>query len=651
VTCPNCRTPLASEARFCPACGFALAVTSSATDLPVAQRDLVGREIGGNYRILAKLGEGGMGAVYRGEQISLRRPVAVKVLRPELSRNEVLLRRFQAEAQVIARISHPNTVSIYDFGQDSDGSLFIAMEFIEGRSLRTVVSREAPLPSRRALHIAAQIAASIADAHGRSIVHRDLKPDNVMLQERGRDRDVVRVLDFGIAKLRDEGRQTQQQMTQAGDMLGTPQYMAPEQIRGEAIDGRVDIYALGCMIYEMVTGRMAFEAPTVMAMLSKHLVEMPMPPSVRRPDLALPAAIDRLVLTAMQKDPAARPSTMDLYGEQIAAALAAMPLDAAHAAASGPRTRTPTPVPPSLYGDPNAAAVSPAPGYPSPSPYAAPPSPTAPAYPAPALGSVAGAASAQGTPAPVGMAYAPPRARSRVGLYAGLAVLGLGAIGVAAWQLAKNAGGRSAPADAAAPSGPDPWSAAKPDPWAGGAATPATAADAGAVAVAPAADAGAVAVAPAADAGAVAPAADAAPVALYPVDLPEGVHLATPPGFTRDDQKTAELVVDRKDAVFIGVEAVGPASASVPTIASTYATKLGLHYDGRYTAVNKGASRDVLLYSGTMQTYGAIDVMSVVYPEGDAVVVVSVGARPAQFAKLSFRELVLGVIERNLTLP
>ena len=638
MTCPNCRTPLASEARFCPACGFALAVTSSATDLPVAQRDLVGREIGGNYRILAKLGEGGMGAVYRGEQISLRRPVAVKVLRPELSRNEVLLRRFQAEAQVIARISHPNTVSIYDFGQDSDGSLFIAMELIEGRSLRTVVSREAPLPPRRALHIAAQIAASIADAHGRSIVHRDLKPDNVMLQERGRDRDVVRVLDFGIAKLRDEGRQTQQQMTQAGDMLGTPQYMAPEQIRGEAIDGRVDIYALGCMIYEMVTGRMAFEAPTVMAMLSKHLVETPMPPSVRRPDLALPAAIDRLVLTAMQKDPAARPSTMDLYGEQIAAALAAMPPDGGLAAASGPRSRTPTPVPPSLYGDPNAAAVSPAPGYPSPSPYAAPPSPTAPAYPAPALGSVAPTASAQGTPAPVGMAYAPPRARSRVGLYAGLAVLGLGAIGVAAWQLAKNAGGHSAPADAAAPSGPDPWSAAKPDPWAGGPAPPAT----------PAVDAGTVE--PPADADAAEP-ADAAPVALYPVEVPAGVHLATPSGFTRDDQKAAELVVDRKDAVFIGVEAVGPASASVPTIASTYATKLGLHYDGRYTAVSKGGSRDILLYSGTMQTYGAIDVMSVVYPEDDAVVVVSVGARPAAFAKLSFRELMLGVIERNLTLP
>ena len=133
--------------------------------------------------------------------------------------------------------------------------------------------------------------------------------------------------------------------------------------------------------------------------------------------------------------------------------------------------------------------------------------------------------------------------------------------------------------------------------------------------------------------------------------MPEGVHLATPPGFTRDDQKAAELVVDRKDAVFIGLEAVGPASADVPTIASTYATKLGLHYDGRFTASSKGANRDVLQYSGTMQAYGVIDVMSVVYREDPAIVVVSVGARPAAFANLSFRELMLGVIERNLTLP
>src|SRR6185295_10212744 len=150
-----------------------------------------------------------------------------------------------AEAEAVAKLNHPNTVGIYDFGQDSDGSLFIAMEYIEGRSLRSVIHAEAPMPPARALAIALQISAALADAHAQGIVHRDLKPDNVMLQDRGRQRDVVRVLDFGIAKLRDENRQSQLAMTQAGDMLGTPQYMSPEQIRGEHIDGRTDIYALG----------------------------------------------------------------------------------------------------------------------------------------------------------------------------------------------------------------------------------------------------------------------------------------------------------------------------------------------------------------------------------------------------------------------
>src|SRR5262249_44950927 len=153
------------------------------------------------------------------------------------------------------------------------------------------------------------------------------KPDNVMLQDKGRTRDLVRVLDFGIAKLRDDSRATQNQMTQAGDMLGTPQYMAPEQIRGEAIDGRCDIYALGCMLYEMLTARMVLDAPNVMAMLSKHLTENPVPPSARRPDLGIAPQIDQLVLAALAKDPSARPPTMELFGEHIAGMLAMLPPD------------------------------------------------------------------------------------------------------------------------------------------------------------------------------------------------------------------------------------------------------------------------------------------------------------------------------------
>jgi eukaryotic-like serine/threonine-protein kinase len=163
----------------------------------------------------------------------------VKVLRPELSANQQLQCRFETEAQAVAKLQHPNIVQVFDFGQDTDNSLFIAMEFIDGQSLRAVLTAEAPLRPARAFHIAQQVAASLIEAHSHKIIHRDLKPDNVMLQQKGRQRDVARVLDFGIAKLRDDSRQTEATMTQAGDMLGTPQYMAPEQIRGDAIDARI----------------------------------------------------------------------------------------------------------------------------------------------------------------------------------------------------------------------------------------------------------------------------------------------------------------------------------------------------------------------------------------------------------------------------
>ncbi|MBE7449787.1 MAG: protein kinase [Kofleriaceae bacterium] len=336
MRCPHCGAARPDDARFCGACGRASTGTEpSYKDLtgaiPAQAPDLVGREVAGRYRVLAKLGEGGMGAVYRGEQLSLKRKVAIKVLRPELSRDPGLVRRFNAEAELAARLSHPNTVNIYDFGQDADGALFIAMEFLEGRSLRDVMTHEGPLPPARAVVVAQQIAASLADAHAHGIVHRDLKPDNVMLTERGKDRDVVRVLDFGIAKLRDDDRQTVNAMTRAGDLIGTPQYMAPEQIRGEQVDGRTDVYALGAMLYEMVTGRLPFEGPTVMAILSRHLTDAPEPPMARRPDLGLPPALDHLIMAALAKDPAHRQPTMERLGEDLAAL--AVQLGAARSAA------------------------------------------------------------------------------------------------------------------------------------------------------------------------------------------------------------------------------------------------------------------------------------------------------------------------------
>tara|TARA_R110002096_G_scaffold408075_1_gene606927 strand:- start:18697 stop:20580 length:1884 start_codon:yes stop_codon:yes gene_type:complete len=306
---------MGSGARYCGSCGGAIAPTRS-SEFPaqsgVHAPNMIGREVGGRYRILAKLGEGGMGAVYRAEQISLKRIVALKVLKPELSSEPGLVRRFNAEATLAAKLNHPNTVTLFDFGQGEDGALFIAMEYIEGKSLRQVLVKEGPLPPERVLAITSQICNSLSDAHATGIVHRDLKPDNVMLFARGRQSEAVSVLDFGIAKLRDEhGNITQQPMTQAGDILGTPQYMAPEQIRGDRVDARTDVYALGVMLYEMMTARLPFEGATVMALLSKHLTDTPVAPTVRRPELAIPEPISGLIMRCLAKNPDDRPRTMD----------------------------------------------------------------------------------------------------------------------------------------------------------------------------------------------------------------------------------------------------------------------------------------------------------------------------------------------------
>ena len=379
---------MTKEARFCVACGSALAGTEPSGE-PVSdasESGFIGRQVAGRYRILNKLGEGGMGAVYRAEQISLKRTVALKVLKSELSAEPGLVRRFNAEAELAAKLNHPNTVTLYDFGQDADGALFIAMEYLEGRSLRELMMKEGPLAPARSLAITDQVCASLSDAHGRGIVHRDLKPDNVMLVQIGKRSEVVRVLDFGIAKLREEqGDITAMPMTRAGDLLGTPQYMAPEQIRGEKVDARTDVYALGAMLYEMVTGRLPFEGPTLMVILSKHLTELPVPPNLRRPDLGIPLPLCQVIMDSLQKDPAARPVTMEVLSERLSA------LGLFNPSRDNPAgSRMPSPVP----GYPPAFYSSPPPGVPllrtpipgsmqPPPPTPPPPGPAPSPYPAP----------------------------------------------------------------------------------------------------------------------------------------------------------------------------------------------------------------------------------------------------------------------------
>jgi len=553
MICPHCRAPLGVDGRFCPACGKALVATETqASDSSPLVSALIGREIAGRFRILAKLGEGGMGAVYRGEQISLKRAVAVKVLRPELSQNQMLLRRFSAEAEAVAKLDHPNTVKVYDFGQDTDGSLFIAMEYIEGGSLRDAM-RAGALPGPRALSIALQVSASLADAHAQQIVHRDLKPDNVMLQDKGRVRDIVRVLDFGIAKLRDDSRATQQ-MTQAGDMLGTPQYMAPEQIRGDAIDGRTDIYALGCLIYEMVTGRLPFEGTSVMAILTKHLTDTPVPPSQRRPDLGLPPMIDQLALAGMAKEPGARPPTMERYGEMIANALAVIDPNRSGALAMAPQ---PTP------GMPFPAAHTPVP------PTHPPTQPPLGLTPIPPTVRSPGA-----SPPHMPPAYAPPRQRNLVPLFVALGLLGVGGAGAGIYLATRdktpaetNRTGDTTLSMANQPAS-DPWEK-KTDPWAPS--TPSSASD--------------------------------LPTALTPI--PDGTKLILPAGFSRLASSANGLAYNDPTRNFF--VALGPlvAGTNDPSVLSATWVNQSRAFDVqamKQTQIKAmGKLRTVLWFSATVQ--------------------------------------------------
>jgi serine/threonine protein kinase len=266
------------------------------------------------YRIDRTIGEGGMGAVYQAEHLHMHKRLAVKVLHPEMSRLPEIVARFEREAMAAGHIDHPNVATASDFGKLPDGSFFLVLEYLEGKSLRDVI-REGPLPIERALHITRQIASALERAHTLGIVHRDLKPEDVMVLERGGDRSFVKVLDFGIAKVpvealgappsKAEGQTSAKALTQLGAIFGTPDYMAPEQTKGEGVDGRADLYALGIVLFEMLTGRVPFVSESPIVVLAMH-VTAPVPSfaSVGHPEV--PAAVESLVGRLLSKDPRGR---------------------------------------------------------------------------------------------------------------------------------------------------------------------------------------------------------------------------------------------------------------------------------------------------------------------------------------------------------
>jgi serine/threonine-protein kinase len=270
---------------------------------------LIGRTIAGKFAVERKLGQGAMGAVYRARQIALDKVVANKVLHGERANDASYAERFRREAKAASRLDHPNSIRVFDFGQEPDGLLYLAMEYAEGRDLRALLPEIWPLPTAAVADIVAQILAALAVAHDLGVLHRDLKPENVMvvraLGDDGAPVDVVKVCDFGIAKIIEAPRASGSgRRTTEGFIVGTPEYMSPEQARGEAIDGRSDLYSVGVVLYELLTGQAPFDGDAPLSIVLKHLSEAPVPPSTLRP--GVDAALEAICLRALQKYPAHR---------------------------------------------------------------------------------------------------------------------------------------------------------------------------------------------------------------------------------------------------------------------------------------------------------------------------------------------------------
>ncbi len=266
-----------------------------------------GRVLGGRYQLDAAIGSGGMGDIYRARRLHIGDTVAVKVLRPEVVDNAQSRQRFYREARAAAMLHHPNAVVIHDFGEDSDGTAYIVMELLEGHNLRYILVEEGTLSPERVLDIVRQSCAALEAAHRSGIVHRDIKPDNIMLLDTHSGGDHVKILDFGIAKLRDKALDTlslEKNLTNVGTVIGTPHYMSPEQCQGEPADARSDIYSLGVVAYEMLTGVTPFVAKTPTGVAIKHVTEPPAPLTMHRPELS--PSVERVVLRALEKNAAAR---------------------------------------------------------------------------------------------------------------------------------------------------------------------------------------------------------------------------------------------------------------------------------------------------------------------------------------------------------
>ena len=309
--CPVCSTEYPDDVKFCPNDGQTLRSAGPASDL-------VGQVVADRYHVVKKLGEGGMGQVYLAEHVKMGRRSAIKVMNPSMVHDPDAVARFNREASNASRITHPNVCAIYDFGETSDGLIYLAMEFIEGEPLTDLIEREGALPVARAAAIFLQVADALQAAHDLGIVHRDLKPDNIMLSRRKGGGDTVKVVDFGIAKAVG-GEESGQKVTKTGLVVGTPEFMSPEQLSGDKLDGRSDLYSLALVFYRMLSGKLPFEATSVQETMIKRLTDEPTKLAEARPDLSFPPGLQPVLDTALARTPTERYQTVAKFAADVGA--------------------------------------------------------------------------------------------------------------------------------------------------------------------------------------------------------------------------------------------------------------------------------------------------------------------------------------------
>jgi serine/threonine protein kinase len=319
-SCTTCGAEWPDDTKFCPRDGSPLRVAEGSS--------LIGSIVADTYHILKKLGEGGMGAVYLGEHVKMGRKSAIKVLTQSLAQDNEAIARFNREASNAARINHPNVCAIYDFGETKEGLIFLAMEYIEGESLTDLVQREGPLGPYRAADIVRQAGSALQAAHDLGIVHRDLKPDNIMITRARDGADMVKVVDFGIAKAM--GGEEGQKVTRTGLVVGTPEYMSPEQLSGDKLDGRSDTYSLALVLFKMLTGRLPFEADNAQEMMIKRLTDEPLRLNDAVTGANFPQRLQIVMDRALQRMPSDRHASAEEFTRDAVQAVqgaAAAPVD------------------------------------------------------------------------------------------------------------------------------------------------------------------------------------------------------------------------------------------------------------------------------------------------------------------------------------